>query len=197
MDSRGDSVFKPDKGRNDPEKSKAQAPQGVLMHTGEQMSAMVGSVFAERYEIISVIGHGGMSTVYKARHTYMDKIVAVKVLRPHLTSDPMSLQRFQHESKLASCLSHPNIISVHDFGITKDQGAFLVMDFLEGITLGEVLDSGGAINEKEALEIFRQICKGLIHAHKRNVLHRDLKPRNLVLTVDEDNSILVKIVDFG
>lgn len=162
-----------------------------------ERDALVGQEFAERYKIISVIGHGGMSTVYKALHTYMDRIVAVKVLHPHLLTDPTSLQRFQHESKLASCLSHPNIITVHDFGITRDNKAFLVMDYLEGITLGEILDSSGAVSEHEALEIFRQICKGLMHAHKKNVIHRDLKPRNLVLTSDEDSSILVKIVDFG
>ncbi len=139
-----------------------------------------------------------MSTVYKAQHTYMERLVAVKLLHSHLVSDPLSIQRFQQEAKAASSLTHTNIITVYDFGVDEGNNqAFLVMDYLEGPTIGDLIDRGGPIAEREALTIFRQVCKGLVHAHSKGVVHRDLKPRNLVLTIEEDGSILVKIVDFG
>ncbi|MBX9692268.1 MAG: serine/threonine protein kinase, partial [Cyanobacteria bacterium] len=169
---------------------------GELVHTS--FDRLIGSVFANRYKILKVAGHGGMSTVYKAQHTYMERIVAVKMLHSHLVNDPISIQRFQQEAKAASSLTHTNIITVYDFGVSDgDNQAFLVMDYLEGPTIGDLIDRGGPIAEREAVTIFRQVCKGLVHAHSKGVVHRDLKPRNLVLTVEEDGSILVKIVDFG
>ena len=159
---------------------------------------LVGTTFAGRYSILKIAGHGGMSTVYKSQHVYMERIVAVKLLHKHLISDPVSIQRFQQEAKASSSLTHPNIITVYDFGITEDEGlAYLVMDYLEGPSLGDLIDEGGPLHEKEALDLFRQITRGLVHAHGKGVVHRDLKPRNLVLTVQEDGDVLVKIVDFG
>jgi serine/threonine protein kinase len=168
---------------------------GDLINT--KQDKLVGEVFANRYRIISVIGQGGMSTVYKAQHTYMDRVVAVKLLHPHLVSDPISVQRFQQEAKAAASLSHPNIITVYDFGVTEEGLAFLVMDYLEGPSLGDLLDRTGPVPADEAIDIFRQVLKGLCHAHRKGVVHRDLKPRNMVLAVDEDGSVQVKIVDFG
>lgn len=162
-----------------------------------QKDTLVGNIFADKYEIISVIGAGGMSTVYKAKHKYMERIVAVKVLKKQLVSDPISVERFKKESKAASALSHPNIITVYDFGVDENKTAFLVMDYLEGTNLGDIIDNNGPLCENDVLYIFPQVARGLIHAHARNVIHRDLKPRNLVLTVEEDGSVLVQIVDFG
>ncbi len=158
---------------------------------------LIGEVFAGRYKVISVVGRGGMSTVYKAQHTYMDRVVALKLLHQHLVSDPLSVQRFQQEARAAASLSHPNTVTVYDFGITEDGTAYLVMDFMEGPSVGELLDKGGPIPEIEAIDMFRQVLRGLSHAHKKGVIHRDLKPRNLVLSIEEDGSVLVKIVDFG
>jgi serine/threonine protein kinase len=168
---------------------------GDLVNT--KQDRLVGQVFANRYRIQSIIGQGGMSTVYKAQHTYMDRVVAVKLLHPHLVSDPISVQRFQQEAKAAASLSHPNIITVYDFGVTEDGLAFLVMDYLEGPSLGDLLDRTGSVPADEAIDIFRQVLKGLAHAHRKGVVHRDLKPRNMVLAVDEDGTVQVKIVDFG
>lgn len=168
---------------------------GDLVNT--KQDRLVGQVFANRYRIQSIIGQGGMSTVYKAQHTYMDRVVAVKLLHPHLVSDPISVQRFQQEAKAAASLSHPNIITVFDFGVTEDGLAFLVMDYLEGPSLGDLLDRTGSVPADEAIDIFRQVLKGLAHAHRKGVVHRDLKPRNMVLAVDEDGTVQVKIVDFG
>ncbi len=179
------------------EESKKEAESAEAQTPPEVDDPLIGKIFADKYEIISVLGRGGMSTVYKATHKYMERIVALKVLHKHLLSDPTSVERFQKESKATSVLSHPNIITVFDFGVSDGETAFLVMDYLEGTTLGDIIDSSGPLIESDALIVFRQIAKGLIHAHARKIIHRDLKPRNLVLTLEEDGSVLVQIVDFG
>lgn len=158
---------------------------------------LVGTVFADKYEIISVLGEGGMSIVYKARHKYMDRVVAVKLLHEHLVGDTLAVQRFERESKAASSLSHQNIVTVHDFGMTKKGQAYFVMDCLEGESLAEILERDVRVPVEEAITIFKQTCDGLEHAHKKGVIHRDLKPSNLVLLRQDDGSVLVKIVDFG
>lgn len=158
---------------------------------------LVGQIFAERYEILSVLGTGGMSVVYKARHRYMDRLVAVKLLLSHLVLDNSAIQRFQQEAQAASSLGHQNIIAVYDFGVTPDNQAFLVMDYLDGENLADVLERDGRVPASRAIDIFRQVCDGLEHAHRKGIIHRDLKPSNLVLMRQEDGSELVKLVDFG
>lgn len=162
-----------------------------------QRDGLIGKVFADKYEIIDVLGEGGMSIVYKARHRYMDRVVAVKLLLEHLVNDPTAKTRFEHESKAASSLSHQNIVTVHDFGMTKKGQAYFVMDCLEGETLADILEKKVRLPLAEAVNIFKQTCDGLEHAHKKGVVHRDLKPSNLVLITQDDGSTLVKIVDFG
>lgn len=157
----------------------------------------IGSIFAERYEIMSILGFGGMSIVYKARHKHMDRIVAIKVLHPTLMNDPVALERFQQESKAAASLTHPNVVTVYDFGISPDGQAFFVMDCLEGTTLDVLIDKEGYVAPDQAIVIFRQICDGLDAAHKKAIIHRDLKPPNIALIPQQDGSILVKILDFG
>ncbi len=159
--------------------------------------ALVGTVFADKYEILSVLGSGGMSVIYKARHKYMERICAVKLLHPFLLSDSSMFQRFQYEAKAASNLSHPNIVTMHDFGITNEGKAYLVMDYLEGEDLSTVLERDVFLTEPQAREIFRQALAGLDHAHSKGVIHRDLKPSNLFLIPQTDGSVLVKLVDFG
>lgn len=159
--------------------------------------ALVGTVFADKYEILSVLGAGGMSVIYKARHKYMERTCAVKLLHPFLLSDSSMFQRFQYEAKAASNLSHPNVVAMHDFGITDDGKAYLVMDYLEGEDLSTVLERDVFLTEPQAREIFRQALAGLDHAHSKGVIHRDLKPSNLFLIPQTDGSVLVKLVDFG
>ncbi len=160
----------------------------------EKVDPMIGQVFADQYEILSVLGAGGMSVVYRARHRLMDRVVAIKLL--HDDSDKLAIERFKHEAKAASSLKHQNIISIYDFGIVGDQ-AYLVMDCLEGQNLSEILEDIHHLSVDRAVNIFRQTCMGLEHAHKNGILHRDMKPSNLVLVKGEDGSELVKIVDFG
>lgn len=173
--------------------SKCPKDGGELM---ELRQDMIGTTFAKKYQITSILGEGGMSVVYKARHKYMERVVAVKVLHKHLIADAMALQRFQQESQAASSLSHPNIVTVYDFGIEEGQ-AFFVMDCLEGPTLQDILEKQERIAPPEAISILVQLCDGLEHAHRKGIVHRDLKPSNLVLMPQENGSQLLKIVDFG
>jgi serine/threonine protein kinase len=157
----------------------------------------IGATFAERYEIQSLLGFGGMSIVYKARHMHMERTVAIKVLHPDLINDPIALERFQQESKAASSLTHPNIVTVYDFGMSAEGQAFFVMDCLEGPTLEDLLEKDGTVPLDRAVPIFRQICDGLETAHQKGIIHRDLKPPNIALIPQEDGTDLVKILDFG
>lgn len=156
-----------------------------------------GAVFAEKYEIISALGAGGMSTVYKAKHRFLDKFVAIKLLNAHLSSDGKAVQRFQLEAKAAYDLKHPNLISIYDFGISPDGQAYIVMDYLEGESLSQRIDRQGKLSLMEALPIFADVASGLAHAHQNNVLHRDIKPSNVMLVCGEDGTGIARIVDFG
>ncbi len=158
---------------------------------------LVGTVFADKYQILKVLGSGGMSVIYQARHKYMERLCAVKLLHPFLVADASMFQRFQYEAKAASNLNHPNVVGVHDFGITNDGRAYLVMDYLSGEDLASILEREVILPEAQAREIFRQACLGLDHAHSKGVIHRDLKPSNLFLEPQDDGSIIVKLVDFG
>jgi serine/threonine protein kinase/uncharacterized protein HemY len=156
-----------------------------------------GSIIAEKYEIIEVLGTGGMGKVYKAKHLLMNRIVAIKTLLPQAVSNSVALKRFQQEAQAASALNHPNILTVYDFGITPDGLPYLVMDFLEGTTLGDAVLDVGPLPVRRALPIFLQVCDGLSHAHENGVIHRDLKPTNIMLIDYGGNPDFVKIVDFG
>ena len=135
-----------------------------------------------------------MSAVYKARHTLTDRIVAIKLLSSY---DMPSLKRFQQEAKLACTLSHPYVVSVFDFGVSADGQPFLVMDYLEGITLAESIKKDGAMAVGRALGFFIQGCDALAYAHRREVLHRDLKPGNFMIARDHEDHEVLKLVDFG
>lgn len=159
--------------------------------------SLVGFVLDDQYEILSVIGQGGMSVVYKARHMMMHKVVAVKTLLPHLMMHPASIERFRQEAQAASNLSHPNIVTVHNYGLGANSQPYIVMDFLEGQSLAEVIRSNGALPIERACHIFVQIADALSVAHKNKVVHRDLKPSNILLVPHADDRDFVKIVDFG
>src|SRR6516225_6273638 len=142
---------------------------------------LVGTTLAAKYEIQSVVGHGGMGVVYKARDTNMDRLVAVKMLKAQLISDSMSVKRFHHEGKAASRINHPHVITVHEFGISPSGQPFIVMDFLEGISLAQVIKDDGQVSVERTVKILIQACDALSHAHRHGVVHRDLKPSNIVL----------------
>jgi serine/threonine-protein kinase len=138
-----------------------------------------------------------MGIVYKARHLLMDKTVAIKMLKQSLVSDSQSVKRFQHESKAASKIDHPHVIKVYDFGLSNDGRPYIVMDFLEGVSLADLIKAKGQVPVERTIRIIGQACSALDHAHKQGVVHRDMKPTNIVLTKYEDEDDFVKVVDFG
>ncbi len=159
---------------------------------------MVGQLFEDRFEIISVLGRGGMGMVYKARQVHMDKIVAIKTVVQGTVFDDKSFLRFEQEARTAASLTHPNIISIFDFGRSKEQGfAYLVMEYISGKNLEDVIIESEALPPERFWRIFSQVCDGMQHAHNKGIIHRDLKPTNIMLCLQEENFDQVKIVDFG
>src|SRR4030095_3436452 len=159
--------------------------------------SLVGTSIADKYEILSVLGQGGMSVVYKARHLLMKKAVAIKVLLPQLVLNPQSLKRFQQEASASSSLSHPNVITVYDFGVSAQGLPYLVMDLLYGDSLADEVKNNGPLEVGRALKIFIQAADALYEAHRKGVIHRDLKPSNIMLVSTDTSADIVKIVDFG
>jgi serine/threonine protein kinase len=157
---------------------------------------LCGKIFAQRYQVLELLGRGGMSVVYKARHLIMDKIVALKVLHMYLARDQLSLRRFKQESQTAATLTHPGIVAIHDCGESGEGMPYLVMDFVEGITLSELLTQEGPLKLEKFLIVMKQVAAALSHAHKCGIIHRDLKPSNIMIT-EKDGAVLTKIVDFG
>ncbi|HEX7253290.1 MAG TPA: protein kinase [Thermoanaerobaculia bacterium] len=143
------------------------------------------------YEVLSPLGSGGMGEVYRARDSKLKRDVAIKVLPPSLSADPEALARFEREALAVAALSHPNILSIFDFG-THEGVSYAVMELLEGETLRGKLDAG-SITQKQAVDYALQVAKGLSAAHEKGVIHRDLKPENLFVTRDGH----LKILDFG
>lgn len=163
----------------------------------EEEDPFLGRVIDGKYEMTDLLGGGGAGLVYKATHVLMKKTVAVKVLFPHLCMKQEIVKRFQQEAESSSRLSHPNIVSVHDFGITSTGQPYLVMDYVKGRPLDEVLERRGSLPIKRAVNVMQQACDALAHAHSRNVVHRDLKPSNIMLAKDDNGDEVVKVVDFG
>jgi len=159
---------------------------------------MIGTCLMGKYDIIDVIGHGGMGVVYKGRQVLMERIVAIKMLQSQHIADSMSVKRFHQEGKASSKLNHPHVITVYDFGVTPSSGQpFIVMDFLLGVSLADLIKSEGQIGVERSIKILCQSTDALDHAHRMGVIHRDLKPSNIMLIDYEDEKDYVKVVDFG
>ena len=171
---------------------------GALKTAGDEViHSLVGTVLDNQYQIMSLIGQGGMSVVYKARHNMLRKIVAIKTMLPHLMQHPMALQRFQQEAQAASNIGHTNVITIYNFGITPEGQPYLVMDYLEGKSIGDVIARDGFLSVERATNIFLQVANALAHAHNKGVIHRDLKPSNIILIEQGEKKDVVQIVDFG
>jgi len=158
---------------------------------------LLGTKLAGKYDIIRVLGTGGMGVVYEGRQDVMDRRVAIKMLQAHHLNDSMSVKRFQQESKATCRLNHPHIITVFDFGISPTGQPYIVMDYLEGRPLSDIIREDGQVKVDRAVNIFHQACEALAHAHNQGVIHRDLKPSNIVLITYEGDKDYVKVVDFG
>ncbi len=150
-----------------------------------------------RYEVLELLGQGGMGAVYKVNHQALNKIFALKALNPGVMTDEKALRRFDAEAKAVGNLSSPYLIQVHDYGLTDSGTPYLVLDYVEGTNLADEIKKLGHIEEKRVLEIFSKVCEGLDHAHHNKIVHRDLKPSNIMLTKDEKGNEIPKVVDFG
>lgn len=151
-----------------------------------------GKIIGNRYEIIEKIGNGGMATVYKARCTILNRYVAVKVLREEFTTDEEFIKRFNTEAQAAASLTHPNIVSVFDVG-QEYNIYYIVMELIQGKTLKQIIAEEGALPWKWSVNIAIQICSALEVAHKNGIVHRDIKPHNIIITEDG----IAKVTDFG
>ncbi len=172
--------------------------------SGQQISVsanapvqLVGTIFDGKYEILALLGQGGMSAVFKARNLVLNRIVAIKILLGNRNLNEQALMRFQQEARAASQLDHANIVKVHDFSVSIDHAPYMVMDYLEGGSIAEIISSEGTMDSYRAIDLILQSCDALDHAHSEGVVHRDLKPSNIMVTKLKNGRELVKIVDFG
>ncbi len=156
------------------------------------MEKYIGKVLNDRYMITEVVGVGGMAYVYKAFDKVCNRVVAVKILKDEFMSDAQFRRRFTNESKAITMLSHGNIVDVYDVSLEGDS-LYIVMEYIDGITLKEYMEKKGTLSVAEALHFIKQILKGLAHAHERGIVHRDVKPHNIILLKDGT----IKITDFG
>ena len=155
------------------------------------MDNMIGKMLDNRYELLEVIGSGGMAMVYKAKDHRLNRPVAVKILKSDLAEDADFRRRFRDESQAVAMLSHPNIVSVYD--VSHGEIEYIVMELIDGITLKQYMERRGQLNWREALHFITQIMKGISHAHSRGIIHRDIKPQNIMVLRDGS----VKVADFG
>lgn len=153
---------------------------------------MSSRLLAGRYELIEKIGEGGMAIVYKAKCRLLNRYVAIKILRPEFTKDEQFIENFRRESQAAAGLSHPNIVSVYDVG-QEGNIHFIVMELVDGKTLSQLIEERGRLDYKEAISITRQVASALSLAHKNQIVHRDIKPHNILIT----NTGVAKLADFG
>ena len=156
------------------------------------MDQYIGRLLDERYEILEVIGTGGMAVVYKARCHRLNRLVAIKILKDEFARDEEFRRRFHAEGEAVAMLSHPNIVQVYDVS-TSDSANFIVMELIDGISLKQYMEKKGVLNWKETLHFSMQIAKGLEHAHSRGIVHRDIKPHNIMVLKNGS----VKVMDFG
>ncbi|MBS1954290.1 MAG: protein kinase [Cyanobacteria bacterium SZAS-4] len=168
----------------------------VCPQDGTQIFEAQEDLLADKYEFIKVTGSGGMSVVYKARRHDNGEIVAIKMMHSLLMNE-QALKRFQQEAKAITSLRHPNIINVQDFGVSEHGQPYMVMDFIDGNTLADVIKEKGGLTVDESLHRFIQLCDALEHAHEVGVLHRDLKPSNIMISNRDGNFADARIVDFG
>jgi len=170
------------------------AKEGQSTNSGHMIP---GSLFLGKYDIQDRIGSGGMGVVYRCSQIFIGKDMAIKTLNQSSMNDE-AVQRFQTEAKAAGSLSHPNLVSVCDFGVTEDGTPYMVMDYVPGKTLQDVLSAHGQLALETVIDIFIQCADGLTHAHEKGVLHRDIKPSNIVLLQQENlGPGSIRILDFG
>jgi eukaryotic-like serine/threonine-protein kinase len=190
----GMTMMKKSAGVTAPADSAATAAETAAIAVAPGVKVQRGDLFAARYDILSTLGKGGMGVVYRAHDRQLDEEVALKVLRPDvMKDDPTLLERFKQEIKLARRITHKNVLRTHDFGDT-DGTPYISMEYLEGVTLKDLIVNKGALPIGVGLRIAKQMCQGLEAAHLQGVIHRDIKPQNMLILPETGE---LKIMDFG
>jgi serine/threonine-protein kinase len=156
-----------------------------------------GAVLDGRYRLESMLGRGGMGRVYRAEHVGLGRPLAIKVLDPQLVGDDEARRRFEREAQTTARLRHPNCVGVTDVGVSPDGSLYLAMELVDGVTLEGVLDAQGKLPLARAIHVIRHVLRGLAHAHAQGVVHRDLKPCNIMLVHEGGDPDFAKILDFG
>src|SRR5512133_699047 len=164
---------------------------------GASPERMLGRVLGDRYRVVSRLGEGGMGTVYLCEHAVLKRRFALKILRPELAGDPELVERFRNEAIAASRIGQENVVDVVDFGTEPDGALYYVMEALDGRNLGVVLRDEGALAVPRALALLEQVCRALAAAHAGGVVHRGVKPENVLVGVRDDGTEWAKVVDFG
>ncbi len=161
------------------------------------MTLPIEEVLEGKYEILDKIGEGGIGSVYKVRHRLLDEVRVIKVLRPQVAAKEDHQERFLHEARMAIRLKHPNIAQLHDFSISEEGTAFIVMEFIDGIALDELLKASGPPSLDLTLEVAQQSLRALAYLHSHELVHRDVSPDNIMLTTSFDGGAHIKLIDLG
>ncbi len=169
----------------------------TMQSLGQEVDPLLGRVINDRYKITEPIGHGGMGRVYKALQAPLDRVVALKVLGAGHDRDPNFYKRFFLEASVTAKLTHPNTITLFDYGRTTDGIFFIAMEYLLGRTLSQSMQAEGPLTQERVVHIAQQICRSLREAHALGIIHRDLKPANVILLRQQDDHDFVKVLDFG
>ena len=165
--------------------------------SGTSAGLASGTLLDGKYEILGLLGVGGMGEVYKARHVHLGAYRCIKVVKPSLMADDAYRQRFLREARLATQIHHPNLAAVHDFSILPDGTSYMVAEFIDGTTVRQWETANGRFPMPLAVEVTMQVLAGLDHIHRRGLLHRDISADNVMLSFDADDNLLVKIIDLG
>ena len=177
------------------------SPNETLEETARPIDSLVGQILDSKYELVQRLGEGGMGAVYRARRKHIGDEVAIKVLLDKFVSGHEATERFRREARAAAMLRHPNVVAIHDFsdGSGETTPAYIVMELVEGTSLRELLNREGRIAPVRSVTLMRGVCNGVGAAHRKGVVHRDLKPDNIIIVPPErpDDPETVKVIDFG
>jgi serine/threonine protein kinase len=177
--------------------ARTHCPSDGALLAPDSQANVIGTVIADRYRIDSLIGEGGFSHVYKAWQESLRRFVSIKIMRARLISDIVRVKRFQIEAEAAAKLKHPGIAAVYDFGILPNGQPFIVMEYIDGRSLAEIVLEDGPISSERCIDVFSQACDALQSAHDSGVVHRDIKPSNIMVVTEDGGKDKVKILDFG
>ncbi|MBK7994934.1 MAG: serine/threonine protein kinase [Blastocatellia bacterium] len=165
--------------------------------TAQVADPMIGRMIADKYRVEKLLGRGGMGAVYEGQHLLLDRRVAIKVLQQNMANDEQAASRFIREAKASARIEHSNAVTIYDFGVLQEGSAYLVMEFIKGRSLRQVLIDRVPVRPDQIIDWMIQVCNVVEVAHAQGIIHRDLKPENVMLKESADGSLMVKVVDFG